>query len=153
MENKIINQVKEMFDEREIHYYCEEEKGRIGARFDEGILFFETDGPMVECQMFFIKEAPQENRLEVLKYMNRINEITKEGHLEMDKDGGMRFRTTTDISETGELSGKRMMVMVARAFSVKENFGSNLFAVADGEMSAEEAFLSAMLEAMNSSKS
>ena len=42
MVNRILNKIKEIFEEKDIKYYCEEEIGCIGASFPDSIMVFDV---------------------------------------------------------------------------------------------------------------
>ena len=147
MMNHILNQVKSLFEERWIKYFCNVGDGVIGAAFEDTKILFEIDANLVEFCLIFDEEMRKDRKYEVQEYINYVNRILKEGHFEMDDEGTVQFRICTDISETQDISEKRLFVMMAKAAGAKENFQKNMVRVSNGSMEAKEAFAEVLMAA------
>lgn len=148
MENKIMNEIKEIMEENEWKYHCEEEEGRLGAGFRDSILMFEVSEDNVECYSLFYEKVPAEHRADVLEYMNAVNVMVKEGHFEMDKEGHVKFRIRR-VMQRGQLPAKEdIESMMGRVIHTEYVMISGLFQVARGETEIKSALFGAMMKYM-----
>ena len=148
MENKILNEIKEIMEENEWKYHCEEEEGRLGAGFVNSLLMFEVSEDMVECYTLYYEKVPAEHRAEVLESMTSVNVIGKEGHFEMDQEGHVKFRIRRGV-QRGELPSKEdIESMMGRVIHTEYVMISGLFQVARGETEIKSALFGAMMKYM-----
>ena len=141
MVDYILNKIKDIFTERDIKYYCEEKIGRIGVNFQSCLIMFHVEPDCVHFKRKFKGDVPKERQTEVMVYLNYINGMFQEGHMEMDDDGGVSYRISTDISEEQDISEYRLLRMMRKGMDAQETFHRQLRRVADGTVSGEEAYI------------
>lgn len=143
MVNHVLNKIKGLLDVQKFKYFCDAEHGVIAAEFLTSKIIFEVKPESVEFRLIFDKETVEERQEAVREYINYVNCILKEGHLEMDGQGVVQFRIYTDISEEQDISSVRLFLMMKKASSAEGVFANNMCQVSDGVMEAKEAFESA----------
>ena len=136
----ILNKIKDLLDVKKIKYYCDTERGILAAMFPTYKTIFEVGSEVVEFRMIFDKETAEERQEAVREYVNYVNCVLKEGHLEMDGQGVVQFRICTDISEEQDISSMRLFFMMKRASDVEDAFCEYMYQVSDGLLAAKEAF-------------
>lgn len=151
MVKSILNKIKDIFEEKDIKYYCEEEIGCIGAGFPESAMAFEVKPESVELKMLVKGIIPEDKQRKVQTYLNRINCILKEGHMEIREDGIAQFRIYTDIMEQQDISEYRLLQLMAKGMATIHDFREGMFRVALGESEPDEAFAKAIEETIKKS--
>ena len=144
MVNSILNKIKDVFEVKEVKYYCEEEKGRIGANFFDSVMMFHVEPDMVTYKMVFKGDVPEEKRKDVREYLNDINCILKEGHMEMDDDGTVTFRISVDMSEEPEMSEYRLLSIMGKGVHAEDTFHGGIKHIVEGNMEPRKAFKDAL---------
>ena len=144
MRNHVLNKIKDILDAQKLKYFCDSERGAIGAQFLNCKILFDVGTESVEFREIFDKETAVERQESVREYINYVNCILKEGHLEMDGQGVVQFRIYTDISEEQDISSVRLFLLMKKASDVENAFIHHMYQVSDGVMEAKEAFDSAV---------
>ena len=136
----ILNKIKDIFEEKDIKYYCEESIGCIGAGFPSSAMVFDVRPTSVELKMLVKGIIPEDKQRKVQTYLNRVNCILKEGHMEMKNDGNVQFRIYTDISEQQDISEYRLLYLMAKGMAAVHDFSDGIRRVALGEEEPDMAF-------------
>lgn len=149
MANKILEQIKDILEVKELKYYCDEEE-RIGAGFTDFAFMFHATEDCLDFRLQMKLEVPKEYCLEVLQYLNRVNCITKEGHWEMDAEveltGTIAFRMCEDLSVEYGVEDYRIVSMIEKGIAAVSLFGEGMKKIASGESTATVAYLETMVE-------
>ena len=149
MANKLLEQIKDVLEAKELKYYCDEEE-RIGAGFMNFAFMFHATEDYLDFRLQMKLDVPEEYRLEMLQYLNRVNCITKEGHWEMDAEveltGAIAFRMSEDLSVECGVEDYRIVSMIEKGIAAVSLFSEGMKKIASGESSATVAYLEMMVE-------
>lgn len=128
---RMLEQLKEIFEEREIKYQCDEEE-YIRAPFESFMLVFRVTERSVALRLQMREEVPEEHKIRMLRFLNRINMCTKEGHWEIQGNGKVSFRIYVDLPETGYMEKLRMEHMLEKAMKEVTMFGCGVKMIMEG---------------------
>lgn len=139
MENYVLEQIKEIFEEMGLQYHCDG-KGRIGVGLSDYCLMFHAAQDGLEFRLQMNLEIPVEYRIEMLEFLNNINCIIKEGHWELEEDGEVAFRIYTDLSLKSEVEEGRVLQVMKKAMNAADAFREGMIKISLGADAPKELF-------------
>lgn len=135
-----VGVVKKYLEEQEIKFLCDDEDGFIAIGFQDVGITFRVSDDLVNVQLFFFKELPDEAYRDVLVYLNKVNSILKEGHFEVEQGRGVSYRLNTHVEKGTTLLPSRVEELLALCSNVGGRFAPEFGRIIDDRIDGEEAF-------------
>lgn len=123
--NKILEQIKEVFKERNLEYRCVEDEyigEYVQAQLDGCMVEFKGTNRSVRVRLCRDRVVPEARRTQVLRALNKINVTIKEGHWEMGGDGTLCFRIGVDLEGIWEIETARLVRLLEKVLQANEDF-------------------------------
>ena len=140
MVTHILNKIKDVLEEKDLKYYCEEQNGRIGVNFPGSIMMFRVTSEFVVFKSVFKGDIPKEKRRDVLEYLNDVNCILQEGHIEMDEEGTVQFRICIDLLAEQDISEYRLWLIMGKGAHAEQTFHEGIYQIVEENMEPSKAF-------------
>ena len=138
MKDRMMEQIKEVLEEGELKYDCNERY--FGVPFDDFIVGIEPSDDSLEMKLFETEVVEPEYKREMLKLLNMVNSVIKEGHWELEDEERPCFRIYVCLPENGTLENQRIADILAKEFVAHKKLGTAIKRVMYGLSTAEEAF-------------
>lgn len=135
----IIEQIKAMLEEKELQYQADDEDGIVAVGFPKFNCLYHVREDSLDFRLLINKEVPEEYTGEMLKLLNHINGITKDGHWELI-DNHIYYRLYTNRVHNKEVSDKRIAEIFGKGGVAAELFYTGMEMVCEGIVSGEDAF-------------
>ena len=137
MDKILLSQIKEVLEERGIEYYTGGE-GTIEAEFREfGILYHVCEERM-DFAVRINREVPQKRMGNMLFFLNWMNNVIIDGHLEMVEENVV-YRMYTDRTIKKEIGKNRIQGVLERGNRAIELLLPAVEAICDGTHDGMEA--------------
>jgi len=138
-EMMLLEQIKAVLEEKELKYQTDDEEGIIAIGFQWFNCFYHVKEENLDFHLLIDKKVPEEYMEDMLKLVNHINGITKDGHWELI-DNSICYRLYTDRVYSKEISDSRIFEVFRKGGVAAELFKLGIEMVCEGLVSGDDAF-------------
>lgn len=144
MKDRLMEQLKEVLEEGEMVYDCTEKY--ISLPFRDFIVGIEPTDNSLEMKLYERETVDEEYQDEMLRLLNFMNPVIREGHWELEDGERPCFRIYVRLTEDEGLENERISSILAKELTAHRVLGTAIKRVMYGLSTAEEAFREAVEE-------